>query len=51
MEGERTLIVGNAVDVSQDGALIVQDITGERHTIHSGDLSVRISPHKRTMLV
>ncbi len=51
MEGERTLIIGKAIDVSHAGALIVQDEAGEQHTIHSGDLSVRISPNNRGMLV
>lgn len=35
---------GQAVDVEADGALVVVDDTGTRHTFHAADVSVRATP-------
>jgi BirA family biotin operon repressor/biotin-[acetyl-CoA-carboxylase] ligase len=32
---------GQAVDVQEDGALVVEDATGTRHTFHAADVSIR----------
>ncbi len=40
-EGRTPTLTGQAVAVDSDGALIVEDDQGVRHTIHAGDVSVR----------
>lgn len=34
-------LIGRAIDVQEDGALVVQDATGARHTFHAADVSIR----------
>jgi BirA family biotin operon repressor/biotin-[acetyl-CoA-carboxylase] ligase len=38
----RATVTGEAVDVQEDGALIVVDTSGTRHTFHAADVSIRI---------
>ncbi|MCC6167680.1 MAG: biotin--[acetyl-CoA-carboxylase] ligase [Caldilineaceae bacterium] len=35
------VLTGQAVDVDVDGALLLQDDQGRRHTVHAGDLALR----------
>jgi BirA family biotin operon repressor/biotin-[acetyl-CoA-carboxylase] ligase len=34
-------LIGRAIDVQEDGALVVQDTTGAQHTFHAADVSIR----------
>ena len=34
-------LIGQAIDVQADGALVVEDTTGEQHIFHAADVSVR----------
>lgn len=35
------VLIGQAVDVDADGALLLQDDQGRRHTVHAGELALR----------
>lgn len=37
-------LIGQAIDVQEDGALVVVDDAGTRHTFHAADVSVRAAP-------
>lgn len=36
-------LTGQAIDVQEDGALIVQDASGTRHSFHAADVSIRVT--------
>jgi BirA family biotin operon repressor/biotin-[acetyl-CoA-carboxylase] ligase len=36
-----TTIEGKAIDINEDGTLIVEDINGKQHLLHSGEVSIR----------
>ncbi|MCC6457635.1 MAG: biotin--[acetyl-CoA-carboxylase] ligase [Caldilineaceae bacterium] len=38
---EVAILTGQAIDVQEDGAIIVEDATGARHTFHAADISIR----------
>ncbi len=41
---QRAMLTGKAVDVQEDGALVVVDEAGNRHTFHAADVSIRPTP-------
>jgi BirA family transcriptional regulator, biotin operon repressor / biotin---[acetyl-CoA-carboxylase] ligase len=38
---QKASLTGRAIDIQEDGAIIIEDATGTRHTFHAADVSIR----------